>query len=467
MLRASLLAAPLALSLAACSGEDTKTSVTPPTPRPWDKLATPSDLALGPVRGYVQARGIVHSHSPFSHDACDGEGLGPDGKPKPTCTEALRRGMCDAAEDYVFLTDHAAHMAEAAFADLLFIQPGDEPILGPDGAPIGNFVACTNGRRVLVTAGNENTLMSVGLEHHVPGDWKTRLLTYEGADLATVDAMHAAKALVFVPHTESRTPEWLASMPVDGIEIYNVHAAIDPDIRRDFFGLDAFAAAASILPFTRQDEDGPQPDLALLGFLEELPIYTQRWDALLATRHVTGIAGTDVHENTFPGVLRDGERGDSYRRLMRWFSNVALVDGPITPTSVKSALAAGRSYVAFEILGAPSGFDFHAETKGAVLEMGGQTAAGATLVARAPQVHNLDPAVSAPTISMRLLRIEPSRTTSIASEGDLIRLENAKPGVYRVEVRILPTHLRPYIGDSGENYIRESLWILSNPIRVF
>ncbi len=28
--------------------------------------------------------------------------------------------------------------------------------------------------------------------------------------------------------------------------------------------------------------------------------------------------GTDAHENSFPIMLRDGERGDSYRRLLRW-----------------------------------------------------------------------------------------------------------------------------------------------------
>ena len=468
MLRPRLLAlaAPLVLLALACSGEDTKTSVPPrPAPRAWDKHATPSDVALGPVRGFTQARGIVHSHSPYSHDACDGEGLGPDGAPRPDCVANLRRGMCDAAEDFVFLTDHAAHMADADFPSLLFIQPGDEPVLGADGAPLGNHLACGDGRRVLVMAGNENTFMSAGLERHLPGDPATRLAAYQGEDPSTIAAMHEAGALVFVPHTESRTDEWLASMPVDGIEVYNVHAAIDPDIRRDFLGLDAYAGAASILPFTRQDEDGPQPDLAILGFFEDLPIYGERWDALLPTRHVTGVAGTDVHENTFAGLLRDGERGDSYRRLMRWFSNVALVSGPITPTSVKAALAAGRSYVAFEILGSPAGFDFHAENGDSVIEMGGQAPSGSTIVAHAPKVHNLDPVVDVPTISLRLLHIDASGTT-IAAEGDTVRLENAKAGVYRVEVRILPTHLRPHVGDSGADYIRERLWILANPIRV-
>jgi len=465
MLRTSLLAASAALLLLACSDESNTKTTNPPAPRPWQKLAVPSDKALGPVRNFAQVRGIIHSHSPYSHDACDGEGLDAEGKPDALCTNHMRQGICDAAEDFVFLTDHAAHMADAEFPELLYIAPGDEPILGADGSPIGNYVPCGDGRRVMLTVGNENNFMSAGLERHLPGDPATRLAAYGGEDVATVDAMHDAGALVFVAHTEQRSSEWLASFPIDGFEIYNVHAAIDPDIRVESFGLDGYAAAASILAFTRMDEDGPEPDLAILGFFEDLPVYAERWDAMLLERDITGTAGTDVHENTFPGILRDGERGDSYRRLMRWFSNIALVEGEVTPASVKSALAAGRSYVAFEILGAPEGFDFHAESGAAVVEMGGTAPAGSTLVARAPIVHDLDPAAPKPTITMRLLHIAPGGTT-VAAEGESIKLENAKPGPYRVEVRIVPEHLRPYIGDSGEGYIHDSAWLFSNAIRV-
>jgi hypothetical protein len=249
------------------------------------------------------------------------------------------------------------------------------------------------------------------------------------------------------------------------VEIFNIHAAIDPDIRRDYLGLDGFAGAASILPFTRQDEDGPEPDLAILGFLQYLPQYGQLWDPMLAERHVTGSIGTDVHENSFPGMMRDGERGDSYRRLMRWISNVALVDGVIAPSTIKAAVKAGRSYVAFEVLGVPAGFDFHAEDAGKSIEMGGQAKSGATIVVRAPKVWDLDPAVDPPVITMNLLRIANGSTTSIA-EGNDIRIDAAEPGVYRVEVLITPNHLRPYLGETPETYIREYPWVLSNAIRI-
>ncbi len=451
-------------TLLGCTGDDVRP--VPAAPRAWQRLAPPASTSLGNLRQFVTARGIIHSHSPYSHDGCDGEGLDANGQPDATCVAHLRQGICDAAEDFVFLTDHAANMAQAEMHELLFIQPGDEPLTDPDGAPFANFIPCADGRRTLLMTGNENTLMSVGIEKHVPGDLKTRKSTYESDGPDTVQAMHDAGALVFLAHTESRTPEYLKTIPVDGVEIFNIHAAIDPDIRADYLGLDAYAAAASILPFTRQDEDGPQPDLAILGFLQHLPQYGQLWDPMLAERHVTGITGTDVHENSFPGMMRDGERGDSYRRLMRWISNVALVDGVLAPSTIKAAVKAGRSYVAFEILGVPAGFDFHAEDGENIIEMGGQAKPGATIIAIAPIVSEIDPAVERPDITMKLLRITNGSTTSIA-EGPQLRIDAAEPGVYRIEVSITPHHLKPYLGETPDTYIREFPWVLSNAIRVF
>jgi hypothetical protein len=417
------------------------------------------------TRGLRSARGILHSHSPYSHDACDGNGLTMDGKPNPECLADLRRAVCDAALDFIFLTDHADHMAAQTFEDLLFIQPGDEPIQGTGGTAIANRIPCARGGRVLLAAGNEDSLMSVGLAQHLPGDATERLAAYNADDPATVDAMHAAGALVMIPHTESRPLSYLQMMPFDGMEVYNLHAAIDPDIRQYIFGLNAYGAFGAILPFATTDAAGPEPDLAILGFFEDLPLYTERWDALLPLRPVTGIAGTDVHQNSFPGMMRDGERGDSYRRLMRWFSNIVLVSGEVTPDAVKDALRAGRSYIAFEILGTPTGFDFYAEQGTSTVEMGGQTTAGATLHVRAPALFDPDPAAPSPAISMRLLKVA-GGTTQVAAEGESIDLPSAGAGIYRVEARIIPHHLRPYLGAEADKYIRDSLWVMSNPIYV-
>ena len=435
-----------------------------PAPRPWNRLATPT-AGLPAVRGLRPARGIVHAHSPYSHDACDGEGLDAAGLPNPGCAADLRRGICEAAEDFVMITDHPAYMADQSFEDLLFLDDDDEPIVGQLGDVTAKRLGCQDDRRVLFMTGTEDRVMAVGLERHVPGTAEERAALYGRDDGEALAAMRDAGALVAIAHTESRTPEYLDATPFDTMEVYNLHAALDPDIRKDFLGVDPFAAAAALLPFLQLADDTPEPDLAFLAFFEELPLYTERLDGVLAKRRVAATAGTDVHQNTFASALRDGERGDSYRRLMRWLSNVVLIDGDLTPASVKAALQAGRGYVTFEILGVPSGFDFHAAAGDRIYEMGEAASGGATLLATAPVLLDPDPAVAAPDVTMRLLRVTAAGSTPVG-EGLRIELDAAPPGAYRVEVRITPHHLVPYLGSEPGGYLHAFPWILSNAIYV-
>ena len=77
---------------------------------------------LPSLRNWAIYRGIVHSHSPYSHDACDNEPF-IDGVRNEQCYRECREGMCLTAQDFVFLTDH----------DDLFAQFGDEFALPVDG----------------------------------------------------------------------------------------------------------------------------------------------------------------------------------------------------------------------------------------------------------------------------------------------------------------------------------------------
>jgi hypothetical protein len=80
-------------------------------------------------------------------------------------------------------------------------------------------------------------------------------------------------------------------------------------------------------------------------------------------------------------------------------------------------------------------------------------------------VHDLDPAAPPPLIRMRVLRVTSAGTT-VAGEGPSVELPNAMAGVYRVEVRMTPNHLRPYLGESADKYVKDGVWVLSNPIYV-
>jgi hypothetical protein len=311
--------------------------------------------------------------------------------------------------------------------------------------------------------------MPISLDHQVAGDdFAENDRLYNGYDTEAVDADTAAGAAVLVAHTEQRVTADLERLQDDGlvgVEVFNLHEMFAPDIRAEALGLDALGWVSDIAPFTAPDGTA-EPDLFVLGVLQAQPPSLQRWDALLARGPMVGVAGTDAHQNVLPLDLRDGERGDSYRRMLRWFSNVLWVDGPLPgrpmdPDHAQAAVAAGRSYVAFEVLGTPVGFDFSLiPAAGDPIEMGG-AGPGGTLVVGCPELHPDAPrGLDAPEIAVRVLKdgvVWHEGCGQIATDG---------PGAYRVEVDIVPYHLTPFLGDDPEPWLKPYPWIYGNPIRV-
>jgi len=268
--------------------------------------------------------------------------------------------------------------------------------------------------------------------------------------------------VVFIAHTEGKELDRLKELVtagLSGVELFNLHAMFAPDIRQEDLGLDSFGWIEDIAPFTSPDETG-EPDLLVLGVLAEQLPSIQRWDALLAEGPVVGVAGTDAHQNVLPVELRDGERGDSYRRMLRWFSNFVMTETKgALPTL--AALSAGRVYAVFEVLGTPEGFDFYLQDEnGQVHEMGADAPAG-TLVVGCPELTKDSPqGPDAPEV-----------TVSIVLDGVLwkegcgeFRVET--PGVYRARVDMTPHHLLPFLGSDPEPWIRPFPWIYGNAIRV-
>lgn len=415
--------------------------VPPAAPRevPWRR-------GLPPVEGV--ARTITHLHSPWSHDACDGDPL-PDGRVNEPCLEDFRSGLCEAGIDVAFVTDHPNHAAAQAYGDLHHARPGDTVL------PDRNGIVCADGRTVWTFPGFEDELMPLGLAEHVPGTAAERNELLNRYDETGLVAMVDAGAEVFVAHTEGRLLpdlEALQDAGLRGIEIWNLHAMFAPDIREDDLGLDGLGWAADIGPFTRPTTTA-EPDLFVIGVLQLQRPSLERFDALLARGPMVGIVGTDAHQNVLNLELADGERGDSYRRSLRWMSNLVQA-GP--DEDVSDALAAGRSIVAFEILGTPVGFDFRAPDA----QMGGSSTAR-SLEIQCPTLHPESPqGVEAPEITVHLVKDGARIATGCGTH------ELDGPGVYRVEVEIVPLHLRPFLGDDPEPYLRPFPWILSNAIRV-
>lgn len=454
---------PLAV-LVACGDGGSSTSLPA-----WQKTLPPATvLATGMDRGLVPARGIVHLHSPYSHDACDGMPRDASGAPNEPCLEHLRAALCADQIDFAALTDHDDTMADEDFTTLFSMRDGDEAVMDAMGQQIASRITCDDGHHVLVTIGSENDLMPIMLDRHVTGTVQERHDIYNGTDATAIAAMRDAGALLWVAHTEQHPTDQLNTIEPDGIELYNLHANLDPDIREQYLGLDSAGAIAAAVEFADTNEGGPEPDLALLGFLTPNQPALTRWNDLLAEgRHVPATAGSDAHENALPVTLADGERGDSYRRVLRWFSNIVLVDNPDDPAAIEAALAGGQVFTLFEIMGTPEGFDVYATGGSGTIELGGSAPFDAThLVVHVPTVRGLDPSLPAPEIHATVLRAAAGAPEIVASgEGPELDVALPGPGAYRVEVAITPHHLGPYLRDLGPDFAEQELpWIYTSAI---
>lgn len=437
------------------TGADTTTGEPAGPWEPGDVYPTPREPN---ARGLLDRRGLVHTHSPYSHDACDGEPQDAEGNPDPVCLEDLRRDMCLVQHDFMMLTDHADSFATHEFPDVLLYDEARGDVLVDRGGPVANWAACDDGTPLLVMAGTESGLMPVGLEHHVVD-------AYNDQTPAAADMLRDAGAVVLLAHPEDFDIDTLEMLPVDGFEMYNLHANT----------LIAVLEAAQLLQLAHDEDPGlPHPDLAVFVLWSEDPRYIERWGSVLARggRPVTTM-GTDAHRNTFPQLLPDGERVDSFRRMQQWFSNHLLVepgeDGTFDDESLKQALLARRLFGVFEYLGYPEGFDARVETADAVVEIGGEVALadGPEIVVAAPTVAMLDPEVSAPDITLHVLRAIEGGFEEVATTDDAeLRYTPDVAGAYRVEVRIAPHHLVPYLGNYADDAATPRAWIYANAFYV-
>lgn len=450
--------------VAACGGGDG-----PSKPPAWEK-GLPEASAIWNTRGLVAARGIVHLHSPFSHDACDGKPRDANNVPNEPCLQDLRAALCTTKIDFAALTDHDDTMADEEFTTLFSMRGTDQAVKNAAGEQIASRILCDDGHQVLVSVGGENDVMPIMLDRHPPGTLVERHAIYNGNDAVAADAFRAAGGLVWFAHTESKTLAELRDVAPHGIEVYNLHANIDPDIRKDFLGLPSGGALSAAAEFADTNEGHPEPDLAMLAFLSPNEPSIMKWNALLGDgRHVAATAGSDAHQNAIPITFADGERGDSYRRVLRWFGNFALVSDAHDPVQIEQALATGRMFTVHEVLGTPAGFDVRAEGTGGTYEIGATVPVGAQLVVNVPKVRNLDPKLPAPTIRTRAIWIEPGGnvTELTSSTMDQVTVALGAPGAYRIEISIIPRHLGPYLGDLGTDMAEvEMPWIYVSPFYV-
>ena len=392
MRRAALAIPALLAAIAACTDDD------PAVPTEiWDPSTVVPASVLRAPDGYVHVRGTFHLHSVVSHDACYVEPwVGEDGFHEPCLTD-LRAAICGNRHDFVFLADHFASLADRDLETLFLLRGQDRPVVR-DGRTVASRILCDDGFESIWMTGVENGVSPAGLEAHVADDPATRHAEYRRTDPAHSRRLRDLGAYLFVPHPEGRDLDFFRSVDVDAMEIYNLHANIDPSIRAEDLGLPALeplGALLQLIPGLAGEGPPPHPELAILAFLSESPA-VRTWDTLLAEgKKLHGVLGLDAHQNSIPLPLADGDTADSYRRMLHWFSEHVLVpeDAPPDDLRIKDAVRAGRYHLVFDVMGVPDGFEFYAVESGTRVEQGGTVslARGARLEVRAPGVWGLDP----------------------------------------------------------------------------
>jgi hypothetical protein len=379
--------------------------------------------------------------------------------------------MCTNRVDFLFLSDHPSNMVNYEMSALLLLEGADTVISGPNG-PYGNQMSgCSNGARPVITVGFEGNVIALGMNQHIEATAEDRSTVYGGQGGALSARLKTeADALVVVPHTENKTIAWITDLDPDAIEIYNFHANLDPKIRHKDLGLPPFEKIPWILAFLLDPWNALNADFSFMSFLEVHPIYAQKWNELVTAGHkVTGLLGTDSHENVFKQKASDGERLDGHRRISRMMSNHALVS-TVSIDGVKAAIRAGRVFGVFEGLGSPVGMDYYAVAGattagvGETLNLGGGSA---TITVQVPTLHASSPQDGDdPVIELRLMRLntDGSETLLTTSRGTNLTYSTSSAGAYRAEVHIQPNHLAGFLGDFSELKDKFYPWIIANPL---
>lgn len=450
---------------------------------PWTVMPA---AEMPSIRGQKIFRGVLHNHSPYSHDACDGKPrVEADGDVEwdvwdtdvqegmmrnEQCFEDLRDSLCKTKMDFIFMSDHPTLYAEYEYPEVLMYKEGDTLIMR-NGKPVANWIKCPDGRQVMLAAGTEGTMMELGMEEHVAPTIAERqaILSPDKSNTdalnATIEKVKAVNGMPWLMHTEEWTPAELKPLNLVGFESYNVHANLM---------MDKSTSLKLIAKLATHPEELPVGELLLIAIFAENQLDLLNWSSVSQVKHIATSFGTDAHRNVAPGLLDDGDRLDSFRRLMHWFSNYVLVpEGQVATLDdriYKDLIQKGHMFNVFDYLGYPIGFDFHGEVGTTIYEMGDVAPKDATVTLKValPSVYKLDPRVEAPLIRGRIFKATGETWVEVPTTLDEKGLlsANVQNGVYRAQIDITPKHLAKYMQKSGKTYLGEKPWIYSNAIWV-
>ena len=361
--------------------------------------------------GWNEYRGILHSHSHFSHDS-------------EVTFEEILRALNVAKLDFICLSDHAVE-GRADFDwqwrgihdGKLFI-PGFEMKEGMMPFGVASGVVLSNRTDAAILA--------------------QQIVTNGG--------------VLFYAHPEEPR-EW--NRPeLTGMEIYNLHV----DFKRRRGGL------GGLLPDVLLNLRSYPDHLYHLAFNRPTE-FLQRWDDLNRTRHLTGIAANDCHQNvgvrgiyttadtiriedTSPQTLKEFKLNwftrplarmffgplepdrklfhlqlDPYERSARFVNTHVLASG-LTELAILDSLRAGRVFIGFDMIADSSSFRWYASEPAGLAVMG-----EALAFANTTRLHARSP------LPCRFTIIKDGSVVH-QQEGREMNWTPSGPGKYRVEAEL-------------------------------
>lgn len=378
--------------------------------------------------GWKEFRGILHSHSHFSHDS-------------EVPFEEILRAMQAARLDFICLSDHCVE----GRADFSWQWRG-----------------VRDGKLFIPGFEMREGFMPFGVASDVVLSNRT-----DSATLARQIIEHGG--VLFYAHPEERR-DW-DRPELTGMEIYNIHT----DFKRRRGGL------AGLLPDLLLNLR-KYPDQLYWQMFTRPTEFLERWDDLNRTRNITGIAGNDCHQNvgfrafyteaggirvedTSPKTLKEFKLNFFTRRLAEWllgplepgrrlfhvqldpyersarFVNTHILATELSERAILDSLRAGRVFIGFDVIADSSGFCWFASSPAGHAVMG-----EALPFSEETRLHAKSP------LPGRFTVLKDGKTI-LQEQGRELDFTPSGPGKYRVEVEL--------------RVRREWLpWVYANPIHL-
>lgn len=378
--------------------------------------------------GWNEYRGILHSHSEHSHDS-------------EVPFEEILRAITAASLDFICLSDHCVE-GRADF-DL-------------------QWRGLRGGKLFIPGFEMKDGIMPFGVAAGV-------LLSNQTDPAVLAQQILTNGGVLFYAHPEGER-DW--DLPeLTGMEIYNLHTDFKT-VRGGLRGL-----LPDLIVNLRK-----YPDHIYRKMFNRPTAFLRRWDELNMTRHITGIAGNDCHQNvgfrafytgsdtiriedTSPETLKEFKlhwftrpfawllfgrlepneklfhiQLDPYERSAR-FVNTHILARELSEPAIIESLRAGRAFIGFDMIADSSSFRWFAENTAGRAVMGESVAFD-----NATRLHALSPLPCRFTILK-------DGTVVHQQEGRSLAWTPSRPGKYRVE---------------AELKVREEWvpWVYANPVEL-